>query len=88
MNVLAWKQYGTVNVLAAETPKHFFKIHEELVRAMNGWGENTSLDQLFEEIGVAINREKCQWLFQKFVRPHIGQHETFESFDFTQVQNT
>jgi hypothetical protein len=87
MRVLVWESYGNVHVFAADTPMHFFKIHERLVRAMEGWGEDQGLKDLFERMGTVKSQKQCEREFQGFVSRHVRTHETFETFEFTELEN-
>ena len=89
MRVLVWQSYGMVRVYMADTPIQFFKIHERLKDAMKGWGksEEDELKQLYDRMGASTNQIRCENLFKKFVAPHIGTHETFETFEFLDVED-
>jgi len=87
MNVLAWQSFGSTKVYAADTPLHYFKIFDEVKASMKGWGEDEALANLFEAMGKCKDEKSCRRLFLMFVRPHLHSHETFETFDFTEVIN-
>ena len=87
MNVLAWTSYGSVRVMAAETPLHFEKIRQAIVDATVAWGIDDELEALRETLGVCPNVEAAMRAMRNFVHPHLRQHETFEEFDFTTVED-
>lgn len=87
MRVLVWQRYGNPHVMAADTPLHFFKIHEKLKFEMQGWGEDAALAELFELMGKARTATICERHFNGFVRNHLRSHETFETFEFTELEN-
>ena len=87
MNVLAWTNYGSVRVMAAETPLHFEKIRQAIVDATDAWGIESELEALREALGTCLSFGDAMREMRKFVKPHLRQHETFEDFDFTTVED-
>ncbi len=87
MRVLVWQIFGNVHVFAAETPMHFFKLHAELVKWTEGWGEEAVLEKLFNDMGRCTTQLQCERLFMAYARHHVGTHETFEVFEFSYLEN-
>ena len=71
--------------MPAQTPLHFFKIHEALGKAMIDWGVGDELMKLYDDMGKATSAEACEKLFKRFIAPHVYSHETFEKFEFVDV---
>lgn len=72
--------------MAADTPTHFFKIHERLKFELQGWGEEQALGELFEAMGRSLDAKRCERHFIGFAGRHLHSHETFETFEFCDVE--
>ena len=86
MNVLVWQQYGMISVYAAETPLQFLRIYDEVKAAMDGWGEEQMLAELYDKMGAVSSRAKCEILFKRAIQRLIGTHDLFEAFEFTTIK--
>ncbi len=87
MNVLVWKNYGTVDVFAAETIPQLQFIVERVGISATGWGIDKELTDLIELIANAGPVPARRNIASTVMRLCRG-HESFEIFEFTTVENT
>jgi hypothetical protein len=85
--VLAWGAYGSVKVMRAETPAHFDQIVSEISNAMQGWGEDENIESLRTRVLSAPNEKAAAKLLDEFMRPHRGDTDAFDSFEFTVLKD-
>lgn len=87
MRVLVWQQYGDSKVYAADVPEHFEKIRDDLTANMKDWDEDVNINRMTKVVETqGINNMTRERAVLALVRPHIGQHEVFEYFAFTDIK--
>ena len=86
MRVLVWQSWGSIGVFKAETPPEFTKIIKRLGAEMGGWGEDEALATLEDQLGRANSQKQGEAAIVEFVAPHLGTHETFEFFQFQNIE--
>jgi hypothetical protein len=86
MHLLIWQRYGEAVTFLAETPTQLFHIAETLRKAVEGWGLQREINELYNQCGRTRSVERVRQLLMNFASPHIGTHEAFEQFKFTELQ--
>lgn len=87
MRVLAWKMYGDVKIFSADTSSEFNAIAQFLANEMGSWGEDEKIDEMMSIVAHHGSDSRMrERAIMSLVRPHIGTHEEFEYFGFTNVK--
>lgn len=85
MNVLVWQSYGHVRCFAADTIPQLQWIVTEVGVTMTGWGCDSELMELINLIAKmepSVARRNISSTVNRLGRGH----ESFETFEFTDVQ--
>lgn len=85
MNVLVWQSYGNVRCFAANTIPQLQWIVTEVGVTMTGWGFDTELMELISLIAKMEPNVARRNISSTVNRLGRG-HESFETFEFTDVQ--
>lgn len=94
MRILIWQSYGKANAMAFEVDEHVHKIIRAVMAAMDGWGMDDDIEEMYKAAYEALNAKNRVIMYQvervimDFVAPHIGTHETFEYFSFSNLDLT
>ena len=86
--MIVWQSYGTVRVHPADTVGDLSAILAEVSNTVGGWGLDSELDELATRVTVLIERgqiDRVRNAIAAFCYNH-KDHESFETFEFCQVE--
>lgn len=85
MNVLVWQSYGSVRAFAADTIPQLQFIVTRVGVAMTGWGFDQELLDLINGLNkMSPKVGRCN--IASTVKRLGGGTESFETFDFTEIE--
>lgn len=89
MNVLVWQNFGHSHVMAAETSSHLNQIALRIESETQNWGLTQEVEAdmaLVRSYCVTHNLNGARRTLKRFVDRCCKGHESFEVFEFTQLE--